>query len=60
MSKQNTESYDAYNSCADEIKNKILKEGFGSHTQTESKLYYYVKTSFGNYTMQSQIWSTKE
>ena len=27
MSKQNTESYDAYNSCADEIKNKILKEG---------------------------------
>ena len=27
MLKQNTESFDAYNSCADEIKNKILKEG---------------------------------
>ena len=27
MSKQNTESFDMYNTCADEIKNQILKKG---------------------------------
>lgn len=27
MLKQNTESFDTYNTCADEIKNKILKQG---------------------------------
>ncbi len=27
MSKQNTESYDTYNTCAENIKNQILKEG---------------------------------
>jgi hypothetical protein len=35
MLKQNTESFDTYNTCADEIKNKILKQEFGNHTQTE-------------------------
>ncbi len=27
MSKQNSESFDTYNTCANEIKNRILKEG---------------------------------